>query len=162
MSVHLNHYSGLTVFWRALPFQFPLNSQTPAPSEVMVKGYLYSHKLCMSGSKHLKGFHWKLSMFCRVFVQSRMCLYSVRKLYMCSDCMSICVYVCVCVLLGVRLGTIYRGLLSSGRTELWDSIRLPCITACRQLQNSYFWSWNKAACEFLPQQIFCVCTCTMK
>lgn len=73
----------------------------------------------------------------------------------CSPSFYVVMCLCMCYLACV-MGTVYRGLFSSCGTALWDSIRLPCITALRQLWNSYFWSRNKA-CGFLPQQIFCVC-----
>lgn len=73
-----------------------------------------------------------------------------------------CFLVCLCVCVGDRAyvwGRVYWGLFSSCRTTLWDSIRLPCIAAHRQLRKSYFRSWNKALCGFLPQQSCCACMC---
>lgn len=102
---------------------------------------------------------WKYTTYAALF---RFCLFVCvchcvcTQVLMCSFISFL--WLCVCVWLGMCLGTVHRGLFSSCRRALWDSIRLPCITVRRQLRNSYFWSWNKALCRFLPQQIFCVYT----
>lgn len=74
-----------------------------------------------------------------------------------------CLWLCaaLCVSLGMCLGAVYRGLFSSCRTALWDRFRLPCITAHRQLRNSYFWSCNKALWGVVWRKYLCkssVCT----
>lgn len=66
--------------------------------------------------------------------------------------------ICVCERergrFGICLGSVYRGLFSPCRAALWDSIRLPCITAHRQLQNSYFWWWYKVGMDTFLSKSF--------